>query len=71
MIRRFPHFFLFEKVFRSQRLSWFVCAALLILILPCLSRDHQDMDEAVRVSDLVAPEHLEIQTEDSQKVADR
>ncbi|CAM9940580.1 unnamed protein product [Hapterophycus canaliculatus] len=25
----------------------------------------------VRVSDLVAPEHLEIQTEDSQKVADR
>lgn len=29
------------------------------------------MAEAVAVSDLVAPEHLEIQTEDSQKVADR
>lgn len=31
----------------------------------------QDIAEAVVVSDLVAPEHLEIQTEDSQKVADR
>ncbi|CAM9763301.1 unnamed protein product [Ectocarpus sp. 12 AP-2014] len=30
----------------------------------------KDVAEAVAVSDLVAPEHLEIQTEDSQKVAD-
>lgn len=31
----------------------------------------QDIAEAVTVSDLVAPEHLEIQTENSQTVADR
>lgn len=35
-----------------------------------LSLGH-DIAEAVAVSDLVAPEHLEIQTEDPQKVADR
>lgn len=31
----------------------------------------KDITEAVMVSDLVAPEHLEIQTENSQEVADR
>lgn len=31
----------------------------------------QDIAEAVTVSDLVAPEHLEIQTEDAQTVANR
>lgn len=38
---------------------------------PTPSLSLQDMAEAVVVSDLVAPEHLEIQTEDAQKVADR
>ncbi|CAM9469633.1 unnamed protein product, partial [Choristocarpus tenellus] len=31
----------------------------------------QDEDDAVAVSDIVAPEHLEVQTRDSQAVADR